>query len=329
MPRFLSDSEMDEVEAISGQGGAGFVSDDDMAKMEAPEEQPAFTAKGLARGAIDAIPYVGAVGGGVLGTGLSPGVGTVGGAGLGYAAGAELSDFLKNRLLGDEAASVEPVDQLKRVAGNVATGATAEMGGQLLGKGLGAAGSAIKNQVDDIATAPLGQAGERGMAAGLMDKIHRAGKAGNQFVDDIAKKLTPETGNAQADALLKGAQRVGRYGAAGKAQGTIDAMEHLPKAAQWAAGKASPMLEKAASMGPYAQELSQRSPQLLQSLMSKRESKPYDKNQIMQKAQGTQFDQTLKNAAQRGDEAFNATYFVLQNNPEFRKAVRFDDEQGD
>jgi hypothetical protein len=113
----------------------------------------------------------------------------------------------------------------------------------------------------------------------------------------------------------------------------LDAAEQLPKAAQWAAGKVSPMLEKAgAGLGPYAKELAQRAPQVLQSLVGQNEpkkSKPYEKEEILQKTQGTKYANTLNQAAQRGEQAFNATYFVLQNNPEFRAAMKTDEAHGE
>lgn len=157
----------------------------DDSAIEKAGERPWYdlSAKGLARGAIDAIPVASAVGGGILGTGLGP-AGSVGGAGLGYAAGSELSDFLKNRLLGDEATSVEPIEQLKRVSGNVASGASAEMGGQILGKGLGVA-------VDKAAKAKAYLAAKAGKAAEKL-AVNATGATGAQsakFADDAGRQL--------------------------------------------------------------------------------------------------------------------------------------------
>ena len=114
-----------------------FISDEDMAKIEAgpvaPPEESLLHQFG--RAAIESIPVVGAVLGGIGGTAAGP-VGTVGGAGLGYAAGKEIEGLAKHYLYDEAAPSTAPIDQLGRVAGNVAEGAAGEMGGQILGKGL-------------------------------------------------------------------------------------------------------------------------------------------------------------------------------------------------
>lgn len=56
------------------------------------------------------------------------------------------------------------------------------------------------------------------------------------------------------------------------------------------------------------------------------EAKPYDKNVIMQKAQGTKYANVLQNAAQRGDQALGATHFILQStDPEYRQALEQDE----
>lgn len=48
--------------------------------------------------------------------------------------------------------------------------------------------------------------------------------------------------------------------------------------------------------------------------------KPYDKEAIMQKAQGSKYAAVLQNAAQKGEKAFNAAHFVLQGrDPEYRQ----------
>jgi hypothetical protein len=122
--------------------------------------------KQIARGAIDTLPAIGAVGGAVIGTGagIPSGPGAiatgVGGSALGYAGGVELADLAKQYLLGDKpTANIahQPLETAKRVGGNLMTGATAEMGGQVLGKGvtkmapsIGKGAEYLGNKIDDF-----------------------------------------------------------------------------------------------------------------------------------------------------------------------------------
>jgi hypothetical protein len=47
-----------------------------------------------------------------------------------------------------------------------------------------------------------------------------------------------------------------------------------------------------------------------------------DKNNLLQKTQGSKYSQVLQNAAQRGDDSLNAAHFVLaQRDPEYRKQI--------
>lgn len=302
------------------------------------EERPWYSVsgEGLVRGAIDAIPIVGGIGGGLLGTPVAGPVGSVGGAGMGYAGGKELADILKNRLLGDKATSVNPIEQAKRVAGNLTEGATMEMGGQLAGKAISAAGPAIKNTIDDVASAPLGQDGPRGMIASGLDKIHRAGKSANKIIGDAIDAVTPQTGDKGADGLIKAATRIGRYNpVTAKIQGALDTAEFAPKGAQWAASKLSPLIDKLSGGGAYATELAQRSPLVYKSLTGKmnevaKEDKqsPPSTEDLLQKTKGTKYASVLQNASKRGPEAIRAASFVLQStDPEYRKLTVGDQDQ--
>lgn len=302
------------------------------------EEQPWYSVsgEGLARGAIDAIPMVGAIGGGLLGTPVGGPAGAVGGAGLGYAGGKELADILKNRLLGDKAASVNPLEQAKRVGGNLAEGATMEMGGQVAGKAISAAGPAIKNTIDDVASAPLGQESPRGMIASGLDKIHRAGTSANKTIGDAINAVTPQTGDKAADGLIKAATRIGRYNpVTAKLQGALDTAEFAPKGAQWAASKLSPLIDKLSGGGAYAKELAQRSPLVYNSLNNKmvgaaneEKQSPPSTEDLIQKTKGTKYASVLQNASQRGPEAIRAASFVLQStDPEYRKLTVGDQDQ--
>jgi len=99
------------------------------------------TGRGYAKGALNALPTVGMVGGGLLGAGAGP-VGAVGGAGLGGAAGTALKNF-GEKLLGEDKTREQIYgDPLK--AG--VEGATAEMGGQVIGAGAKAAASTKAGQ---------------------------------------------------------------------------------------------------------------------------------------------------------------------------------------
>ncbi len=53
-----------------------------------------ITGKGLAKGAVEALPIAGSIAGGLIGSGVGP-VGTIGGAGLGAAAGKSLEQAVK------------------------------------------------------------------------------------------------------------------------------------------------------------------------------------------------------------------------------------------
>lgn len=203
------------------------------------------------------------------------------------------------------------------------------------GKALGTLGSGAREIIDDVATAPLGQSGERGIVAKALDGAHRFGKGANEVIDNVVQSVTPSTGSQQADAMIKGIGRLGRYGLAGKVQGAVDTLEHAPRAAQWMAQKASPMLDKIAR-SPYGAELAQRSPQVFNAVAGKMvgqkedERKPYDDTAILSATQGTKYNQVLESAKQRGDTAFGAAHFLLQSrDPEYRELTVMDEDQAD
>jgi len=132
MPKFISDADMLKLE--SSQTKKEFISDEEMLKLEQPEEESIL--KQVARGVISAVPAVGALAGGAFAGAGTLGLGSVAGGALGYAGGKEVEGLLNKYLLDEEGPSTAPIDQLGRVAGNIAEGATYEMGGQILGKGI-------------------------------------------------------------------------------------------------------------------------------------------------------------------------------------------------
>ncbi len=87
------------------------------------------TPRGFIKGAAEQLPTVGAIGGGLIGSGAGP-VGTIGGAGLGYAGGESLKNVV-NKAMGED---VTRDDVWRKPAEGLVKGATYEMGGQVLGE---------------------------------------------------------------------------------------------------------------------------------------------------------------------------------------------------
>lgn len=94
---------------------------------------PGGTARGYIKGALNTLPTVGMVSGGLLGTAAEPGLGTVAGAGLGGAAGKALQNIGEKYLL-DEDKNREQI-YLDPVKAGL-EGATVEGAGQIAGKGM-------------------------------------------------------------------------------------------------------------------------------------------------------------------------------------------------
>lgn len=100
------------------------------------EPEPSFlgiTPSGVGRATLEALPIAGSIAGGIAGSGLGP-VGTVGGAGLGAAAGKSLEQFGKDIFFNER----KPLEEnIKELGKEGAYGALAEVGGQAAGKVLG------------------------------------------------------------------------------------------------------------------------------------------------------------------------------------------------
>lgn len=274
---------------------------------------------------------------------ITYGAGEIGGGvatsfvpGLNIAKGASLAQMAGKAALAGGAMGLgkSEADNVRDMA--IDTGKGALIGGATGGaiNQLGRVGAPIKNVIDDVATAPIGKAGDRGLVASALNKAHQAGAAGNKMVDDVLERVTPSSGSAQTDqminSIVKGASKLGRYGLASKAQGALDTLEQGPKVAQWAAGKASPLLEKLGN-SEFAQGLAQRSPQVFNAVAQKinqpkERFKPYEPEQIIEKTQGSKYAKVVTDAAQRGQDAFGATHFILQSTqPEYR-ALTLDQE---
>jgi len=126
----------------------------------------------------------GAVGGGLLGSAAGP-VGTVGGAGLGYAIGDNLADFVE----GDYYSS--PKEAATRTLSNVGTGAMLEMGGQSVVPALKMAAKGVGAVVKPT----LGRLS--GVGPGAIDEAIKSGK-------DAAPSLNPFKSKTAYDQALRG-----------------------------------------------------------------------------------------------------------------------------
>lgn len=205
----------------------------DDSAIENADEKPWYdvSIEGMGRSAIDAIPVVTGIGGGIAGAGAgtlaTPGIGTavggVGGAGLGYAFGKEMADDLKTKFFGDKPKEGAPIEALKRMGKNVADGAAMEMGGQAIGAV--AKGGLTKAQKAARYMAEKGKSvGKSIYKSGLKNMDIVAERYGKEPVSDLlmskgitgsSKQIQKEMdalGNtllAERNEILKGATRKG------------------------------------------------------------------------------------------------------------------------
>ena len=90
-------------------------------------------------------------------------------------------------------------------------------------------------------------------------------------------------------------------------------------------------LESALSSSPQMALLAKQSPEIFKAFVQNMQSKLdnqqepkqlTNKDSILQKTQGSKYSQVLQNAAQKGDNSFNAAHFILsQNNADYRKQL--------
>lgn len=143
-----------------------------LALSSAPKANPPMGwGEYIGRGVTDALPVAGMATGGLLGSAVAPVAGSVGGAGLGYAAGSEARGLLNHYVFGDKLPSTKPADQAERVAGNAIEGAAGEMGGQALVKGAGLLAQGA-GKINDATSGAAGKYAKKAIKYGL---VHYAG----------------------------------------------------------------------------------------------------------------------------------------------------------
>jgi hypothetical protein len=97
---------------------------------------------------------------------------------------------------------------------------------------------------------------------------------------------------------------------------------------------------KALSQSPYMKQIQQSNPSLFNQFVSRltqtglqnipqQEEKPnssIDKNRILEKTQGSKYSQVLQNAAEKGEQSFNAAHYVLRNTQQDYRQMLEDQE---
>ncbi len=174
------------------------------------------TPRGLIQGGLNALPTAGMLGGGVMGaaagTAAAPGLGTVGGAvggaGLGAAGGEALKNLGERYLLGQEKTRA---DIYGKPAMGLVEGATGEMGGAIIGKGIS---KAMDNAGKQIYKSGLKRIDEQTARFGkepVSDLLMKEGVTGNakQIFDKmqvLGDKLLAQRNDILKEATKKGAE---------------------------------------------------------------------------------------------------------------------------
>lgn len=151
-----------EVQAptATAAGGAPPAWDDTTPTWDETSAGPATEGWGkkVARGAIGAVPYATGIGGAILGSEV-PGPGNIAGGALGWAGGKQIEKLLSHYLLGDELPNDSMGKQAIDAAKDVGVGALNEVGGQVIGKGLGWAASKLAPVAEKLAVKATGATG--------------------------------------------------------------------------------------------------------------------------------------------------------------------------
>lgn len=157
MADFLTDDEMAALEKQQAPKSPDFLSDDEMAAMEArfavggpsamttPVEQMKITPEGLGRGALESLPFLGSIGGGLLAGGGSLGLGAAAGASLGAVGGKALEQAGKQFFFGEGPKT--RAEQFGQLGEEAAYGALGELGGRAIGAGVKSAVEAAPSMI--------------------------------------------------------------------------------------------------------------------------------------------------------------------------------------
>jgi len=148
MANYISDEEMAKLEMKSKKvKQPDFISDEEMNKIsqetEILDDKPNLnvTGRGLLKGAIESLPIAGSMFGGAAGFASPVPGGALLGSGLGAAGGEALKQIGEKYLLGEDAKELP--ERIKDIGMEGLYGAAGEAGGQIIGKGIQAAGKGL------------------------------------------------------------------------------------------------------------------------------------------------------------------------------------------
>lgn len=205
----------------------------------------------------------------------------------------------------------------------------------------------VSKQIDEAVELGAQEIGSEGLLQTLKQgkKLYSNAKGSETLLENLAAK---ENGNKLGFGLtdtIMGAGALGYGGATDDWQtagGVMLAKKGLEKYGAKTAAAGLDKISKVLMKSPQMAELSIKAPMVFQALahqldgkmramevpkaaenlQNQEAKKPVDKEQLLKKVQGSKYGQVLQNAADRGDDAFNAAHFVLsQRDPNYRKQL--------
>ncbi len=134
---------------------------------------------GLARGATEALPAIGGLVGGALGSAMGP-LGAVGGGAGGYALGSQAKDIIGQYAF-DKPITKSLPERAVQVGQDALTGATQEMGGQVLGNLISRGANALSG--------PVSNSIRKAAESRAVSATGATGKQASTFADDAGAQL--------------------------------------------------------------------------------------------------------------------------------------------
>lgn len=261
------------------------------------------------------LPVAGMVAGGLMGEG----VGSIPMAAAGNVAGSEAASYLNHKIYGDPAPTYETAADARRIAGEAATGAVSEVGGQLIG-------TAIKPLAENLAPAASGLMTKAGEAVGRQaGKLAVAATGAGDVLEDSAGQQLLDQGVVKfGDTQPQIAKKL-----AGVEGADPEAMKPVLDAANETAAKPQGMTAKglglSALAGPKGIAGYAAAKTVQPRAMSSMASTANSVSKILTNTPEFfgKWAPALSKAATRGELSLNASVYVLQQqDPEFRQKMQ-------